>query len=167
MVGGGWGHWNADPDNTMSRIRVSMGVLPTRRAKNSCSITADETVLKLGRRSKSLPKRVGWLGYWVLQYSSKAHWDFSCNCSIICVSLRPGASGKLDSLETLFTCVKMTQLLPTCGEKNYSFHQGVFSRVYMKQLQLLNLFLEYPDVVHKCNHSVCSHGRRVKPGSYQ
>ena len=56
------GHWNEFPDNSISLIRVSIGVLPTRRTKNSCSITCDETVLREGSRSKSLPKRVGWLG---------------------------------------------------------------------------------------------------------
>jgi hypothetical protein len=39
---------------------------------------------------------VGWLGYWVLQYSSRAHWDFSCNCSIWFGSERPHASKKLN-----------------------------------------------------------------------
>ena len=53
------GHWNWLPDISMSRIRVSMGVLPTSRTKNNCSITADETVLSDGNRSRSLPKRVG------------------------------------------------------------------------------------------------------------
>ena len=63
VAGGGWGHWNAEPDKTISLIRVSMGVFPTKRAKNSCSITADETVLKLGSLKRSLPNLVGWFGY--------------------------------------------------------------------------------------------------------
>ena len=86
------GHWNVDPDNTISLIRVSIGVLPTNRTKNNCSMTEDETVLRLGNRRSSLPNLVGWLGYWLRQYSSNAHWDFSCSCSIICTSLNPGAS---------------------------------------------------------------------------
>ena len=43
----------------MSRMRVSIGVLPTSLTKKSCSMTADETVLKLGKRSKSFPNLVG------------------------------------------------------------------------------------------------------------
>jgi len=53
------GHWNWLPDMIMSLIRVSMGVLPTSRTKNSCSMTADETVRNEGKRSKSLPNLVG------------------------------------------------------------------------------------------------------------
>lgn len=47
------------PFKTMSRISVSMGVLPTSRRKKTCSITCEETVRSEGSRSKSLPKRVG------------------------------------------------------------------------------------------------------------
>ena len=88
------GHWNwlLAPDINMSRINVSIGVLPTKRTKNSCSITVDETVRSEGRRNKSFPNLVGWFGYCVLQYSSSAHWDFSCNWSIVWDSDRPQAS---------------------------------------------------------------------------
>jgi hypothetical protein len=61
------------PLSNMSLMSVSMGVLPTRRTKNSCSITCELTVLREGNRNNSLPNRVGWLGYCVLQYSSSAH----------------------------------------------------------------------------------------------
>jgi hypothetical protein len=61
------------PLSNMSLMSVSMGVLPTRRTKNSCSITCELTVLREGNRSSSFPNRVGWLGYCVLQYSSSAH----------------------------------------------------------------------------------------------
>jgi hypothetical protein len=57
------GHWKVDPDNNMSLMSVSMGVLPTNRTKKSCSMTADETVLKDGSLSKSFPNLVGWFGY--------------------------------------------------------------------------------------------------------
>ena len=67
------GHWKQLPDMSMSLIRVSMGVLPTRRTKKSCSMTEAETVRREGRRRSSLPNLVGWFGYWVLQYSSNAH----------------------------------------------------------------------------------------------
>ncbi len=53
------GHWNEFPDNNMSLMRVSMGVLPTSRTKKSCSITCDDTVRRLGSLNRSLPKRVG------------------------------------------------------------------------------------------------------------
>lgn len=69
-----------------------MGVLPTKRTKNNCSMTEEETVRREGRRSKSFPNRVGWLGYWLLTYSSKAHWDFSCKLSTWATSERPQAS---------------------------------------------------------------------------
>lgn len=75
-------------------MRVSMGVLPTKRTKNNCSMTEEETVRREGRRSKSFPNRVGWLGYWLLTYSSKAHWDFSCKLSTWATSDRPQASGR-------------------------------------------------------------------------
>ena len=67
------GHWKVLPESSMSRISVSIGVLPTSLTKKSCSITEAETVLREGRRRRSLPNLVGWLGYWVLQYSSSAH----------------------------------------------------------------------------------------------
>ena len=57
------GHWKLLPDNSMSLMRVSMGVLPTSRTKKSCSITDEQTVLREGRRSSSLPNLGGWLGY--------------------------------------------------------------------------------------------------------
>ena len=90
------GHWNwlFAPDISMSRINVSMGVFPTSRTKKSCSITVDETVRRDGRRNKSFPNRVGWFGYCVRQYSSKAHCDFSCNWSIVWDSVSPHASTK-------------------------------------------------------------------------
>lgn len=75
-------------------MRVSIGVLPTKRTKNSCSITDDETVRREGSRSRSFPKRLGWFGYWLLTYSSRAHWDFSCRLSMWAASDRPQASGR-------------------------------------------------------------------------
>ena len=53
------GHWKVDPDRSMSRMRVSIGVFPTSRTKKSCSMTAEETVLSDGSLSKSFPNRVG------------------------------------------------------------------------------------------------------------
>jgi len=57
------GHWKLLPERSMSLMRVSMGVFPTRRTKKSCSITDEETVRREGSRSRSLPNLVGWLGY--------------------------------------------------------------------------------------------------------
>ena len=71
------GHWKEFPESSMSLMSVSMGVFPTRRTKKSCSMTEGETVRREGSRSRSLPKRVGWFGYWLRQYSSSAHCDFS------------------------------------------------------------------------------------------
>ena len=75
-------------------MRVSMGVLPTKRTKKSCSMTEDDTVRSEGSRSSSLPKRLGWLGYWLLTYSSSAHCDFSCRLSMWAASDRPHASAR-------------------------------------------------------------------------
>ena len=80
------------PFKTISLIKVSMGVLPTNLKKKTCSMTCEDTVLSEGNRKRSLPNRVGWLGYWVRQYSSNAHCDFSCNCSMACALLNPIAS---------------------------------------------------------------------------
>ena len=80
------------PLSNMSLMSVSIGVLPTRRTKNNCSITCELTVLREGNRSRSLPNRVGWLGYCVLQYSSSAHCDFSWRLSMCATSESPHAS---------------------------------------------------------------------------
>lgn len=89
-----YGQENELPDSSMSLMRVSMGVFPTSRTKKSCSMTWELTVRRDGRRRSSLPNLVGWLGYWFRQYSSRAHWDFSCRFSIWGTSERPHASGK-------------------------------------------------------------------------
>lgn len=47
------------PLRSMSLMRVSIGVFPTSRTKNSCSITCDDTVLRDGSRRSSLPNLVG------------------------------------------------------------------------------------------------------------
>lgn len=60
-------------ERSMSLIKVSTGVLPTSLTKKSCSITAEDTVLMEGSLKSNLPNRLGWLGYWVRQYSSRAH----------------------------------------------------------------------------------------------
>lgn len=54
-----YGHEKELPDRSMSLMRVSIGVLPTKRTKNNCSITDELTVRKLGRRNRSLPNLVG------------------------------------------------------------------------------------------------------------
>ena len=87
------GHWKQLPEISMSRIKVSMGVLPTSLTKKSCSMTEAETVRREGSLSSSFPNLVGWFGYWVRQYSSNAHCDFSCSCSTTLESVRPIASG--------------------------------------------------------------------------
>jgi len=93
---GMYGQLNEPPLSSMSRMRVSIGVLPTSRTKNSCSMTWAETVRREGSRSSSLPKRVGWAGYWVRTYSSRAHCDFSCTFSTCVTSVRPHASTHTD-----------------------------------------------------------------------
>lgn len=80
------------PDSSISLMRVSMGVLPTKRTKKSCSMTEEDTVRREGSRSSSFPKRLGWLGYWLRTYSSSAHCDFSWRLSMCAASDRPQAS---------------------------------------------------------------------------
>lgn len=75
-------------------MRVSMGVFPTNRTKKSCSMTEDETVRSEGKRRRSFPNLLGWLGYWLLTYSSRAHWDFSWRPSTWTMSDRPQASAE-------------------------------------------------------------------------
>lgn len=77
-----------------------MGVFPTRRTKKSCSMTEEETVRREGKRSSSFPNLLGWLGYWLLTYSSKAHWDFSCRPSTWATSDRPQASTEKNESNT-------------------------------------------------------------------
>lgn len=76
----------------MSLIRVSIGVFPTSLTKKSCSMTWELTVRSEGSLRSSLPNLVGWFGYWFLQYSSRAHCDFSCRFSICGTSDKPQAS---------------------------------------------------------------------------
>lgn len=55
-------------------------------------LTCEETVRREGNRRSSFPNLVGWLGYCVRQYSSRAHCDFSCNDSMWLTSDSPHAS---------------------------------------------------------------------------
>ena len=73
-------------------MMVSVVTFPSSLTKKSCSITEAETVRREGSLRRSFPNLVGWLGYWVRQYSSRAHWDFSCSCSITGGEVRPTAS---------------------------------------------------------------------------
>lgn len=92
----------------MSLIRVSMGVFPTRRTKKSCSMTEEETVRREGKRSSSFPNLLGWLGYWLLTYSSNAHCDFSCRPSTWLTSDRPQASADRDKKQAGEEAVKIS-----------------------------------------------------------
>ena len=80
------------PVSSMSLMMVSVVTFPSSLTKKSCSITEAETVRREGSLRRSFPNLVGWLGYWVRQYSSRAHWDFSCSCSTTEESVRPIAS---------------------------------------------------------------------------
>lgn len=99
---GMYGQLNELPLKSMSLISVSIGVLPTKRTKNNCSMTCELTVLNDGNRSNNLPNRVGWFGYCVLQYSSNAHWDFSCKLSIWATSDKPQASENIPKLKRTY-----------------------------------------------------------------
>lgn len=117
------------PVSRISRISVSTGVLPTSREKNNCwmtwldykedfvlllsqkacglgtafcsTLTAGDTMRSEGNRSSSLPNRIGWLGYCVRQYSSRAHWDFSCSDSMCATSDKPHASANANGRELI------------------------------------------------------------------
>lgn len=80
------------PDSCMSRISVSMGVLPTRRMKKSWEMRFAGTARRAGRRSSKRPKRCGWFGYCNLSYSVRATWAFSCRDSTWAGSVSPHAS---------------------------------------------------------------------------
>lgn len=80
------------PDSCMSRISVSMGVLPTSLMKKSWEMRLAGTARRAGRRSSKRPKRWGWLGYCNLSYSVRATWAFSCRDSTWAGSVRPHAS---------------------------------------------------------------------------
>ena len=58
-------------------------------------------------------------------------------------------------------------MLPTCCEKNNGLHTTKLGNVHVKGLQLLDLLLEYPDVVHEGDHPVGRHGAGVEAGSCQ
>jgi len=94
-----------------------MGVLPTRRTKNSCSMTCAEIVRSDGSLSSSLPKRVGCPGYCVLTYSSSAHWDFSWIDSTCVTSDIPHASA-------------MHEIM--AGHNNHNSQSLVINRFFMK-----------------------------------
>ena len=101
-----YGQLKEPPLSNMSRIRVSIGVFPTNRTKNNCSMTCALTVLSDGSRRRSLPNLVGWFGYWLLTYSSRAHCDFSCILSIWLESDRPHASEtEWPTLVYYFVCI--------------------------------------------------------------
>ena len=55
----------------------------------------------------------------------------------------------------------------TCSEQNDRLHTGELGGVHMKRLQLLDLLLEYPDMVHEGHHPVGRHGAGVEAGSCQ
>ena len=55
----------------------------------------------------------------------------------------------------------------TCCEKCDCFHAAELCSIHMQCLQLLDLFLEYSDVVHEGHHPVSSHGRGMKTCSSQ
>lgn len=96
---GRYGHDVGVPDSNMSLNSVSIGVFPTSRTKKSCSTTDELILLSEGSLSNNLPNRVGWLGYWFLEYSSKAHWVFSCRLSMYVGSVNPDASkGKTQNI---------------------------------------------------------------------
>lgn len=123
------------PDSSISLIRVSMGVLPTKRTKNNCSMTEEETVRREGRRNNSFPKRVGWFGYWLRTYSSRAHWDFSCKLSTCAMSDRPHASRRNSKKRRIVGRESSTVLKKT----RFSFTNGHTDPSWSHPASLLNL----------------------------
>lgn len=89
---GAYGQLMELPDSCMSRMSVSMGVLPTRRMKKSWEMRLAGTALRAGNRSRSRPKRCGCPGYCMRSYSVRATWAFSCRLSTWAGSVSPHAS---------------------------------------------------------------------------
>ncbi len=89
---GTYGQLMVLPESCMSRISVSMGVLPTSRMKKSWEMRLAGTALRAGSRSRSRPKRCGWPGYCMRSYSVRATCAFSCRLSMCAGSDSPHAS---------------------------------------------------------------------------
>ena len=56
----------------------------------------------------------------------------------------------------------MKEVTLTCGEQHDGLHAGVLCGVHVEHLELLDLLLEYSNVVHEGDHSISSHGGGVK-----
>ena len=56
----------------------------------------------------------------------------------------------------------MKEVTLTCGEQHDGLHAGVLRGVHVEHLELLNLLLEYSNVVHEGDHPVRGHGGGVK-----
>ena len=61
-------------------------------------------------------------------------------------------------------CLGIELRLRTCCEKCDGFHATKLSGVHMQGLELLDLLLEDPDVVHEGDHPVRGHGGGVEAG---
>lgn len=134
------------PLNNISRMSVSMGVLPTSRTKKSCSITWELTVRSEGRRRRSLPNLVGWFGYCVLQYSSNAHWDFSCRLSMWATSDNPQASGR-EEIKISFSFVEVFSVWGLCFSLAMEIGEVNSSRYCRSIATGGNIFFKYEGLI--------------------
>ncbi len=116
---GAYGQLMELPDSCMSRMSVSMGVLPTRRMKKSWEMRLAGTALRAGSRSRSRPKRWGCPGYCMRSYSVRATWAFSCKLSTWAESVSPHASKhKEHQIFRYETRLPLTQLVKHDASKD-------------------------------------------------
>lgn len=160
------------PDSCMSRISVSMGVLPTSRMKKSWEMRLAGTARRAGRRSSKRPKRCGWLGYCILSYSVRATWAFSCSDSTWAGSVRPHASVEENKQDVVARNISHSSRpqaarLHTRREERDGFEAAVLCCVHLQPVQLVHLVLENPDLVHEGHHPLRRHGRGVESSSCQ
>ncbi len=116
---GAYGQLMELPDSCMSRMSVSMGVLPTRRMKKSWEMRLAGTALRAGKRSRSRPKRWGCPGYCMRSYSVRATWAFSCRLSTWAGSVSPHASKHKEyQIFSYETRLPLTQLVKHDASKD-------------------------------------------------
>ena len=64
-------------------------------------------------------------------------------------------------------CFNISNQYFTCCEENDGFQTGIFGRVDVQRFELLHLFLEDADVIHKGHDTVGGHRAGVKSGGGQ
>lgn len=97
----------------MSHIILSMGILPIVLLKKSSSMVAADTVLRVGRSSRSLPKRSGWSGCAVAIYLLRVSCVWSWRAATAAASTRV-----LSSVPGVLLLLLLLELLPLSTSVN-------------------------------------------------